>query len=306
MALLVSFQVSCGADHRCRQFAVVSIESASEAATDRALRGSPEAPGHDGATMAAMNAHIRSSVLPLAAAMTTWVVAVASLVAMLVFDLRLSAAGRSDLQQFLDGSVLFTHPRPERDGRWIGAGYPATAPSGRLAVSVCSRSRLPSLASSTSTPPTGRSPDPARCRARSWPRSSAPRTYIPWLMLLGLILLLTPSGRLTGRFTRFAAWTTWLAASSASPLACCAPMTATSRRSESSAIRSRSLQDGVLLRHRVGRDRRGPPRRGRRCGCDCRAVSRGAGRGTAATALARDGGDPVRRCSCSGRLLRRC
>jgi hypothetical protein len=31
--------------------------------------------------------------------------------------------------------------------------------------------------------------------------------FIPWLVLLGLILLLTPSGRLSGRFTRIVAWT---------------------------------------------------------------------------------------------------
>ena len=57
-----------------------------------------------------MNAHIRSTSLPLAAVIVTWVALVACAAAALVLDLRLADAGRSDLQQFSTGGVVFLIP----------------------------------------------------------------------------------------------------------------------------------------------------------------------------------------------------
>jgi signal transduction histidine kinase len=153
-----------------------------------------------------MNAITRSGGRPLAAALTIWAVAAACLVAMLLLDLRLSAVGRSDLRQFLSGGAFFSIPilsamivgsalvlrRPHHPVGWLFL---------LLAVAVTVAGVIDEYASYGAVARPGSLPGAQLVAV------IGARTYIPWLMLLGFILLLTPSGRLSSRFMRLAAWT---------------------------------------------------------------------------------------------------
>jgi signal transduction histidine kinase len=142
---------------------------------------------------------------PLAAAMTTWVVAAACCLVMLLLDLRLSDAGRSDLQQFLSRSIFFSIPilsamivgsalairRPHHPVGWLFL---------LLALAINIAGVIDEYAAYGAVARPGSLPGAQLAAV------VGARTFIPWLMLLGFVLLLTPNGRLTGRFTRLAAW----------------------------------------------------------------------------------------------------
>jgi signal transduction histidine kinase len=152
-----------------------------------------------------MNIVARMSGRPLAAAMTTWVVAAACCLVMLLLDLRLSDAGRSDLQQFLSGSIFFSIPilsamivgsalairRPHHPVGWLFL---------LLALAINIAGVIDEYAAYGAVARPGSLPGAQLAAV------VGARTFIPWLMLLGFVLLLTPNGRLTGRFTRLAAW----------------------------------------------------------------------------------------------------
>jgi signal transduction histidine kinase len=155
-----------------------------------------------------MNPHTRSAVLPRAAVGTTWVVAAACVAATLILDLRLSDVERDDLREtFSNSGAIFFVPlasalvvgsalairRPRHPVGWLFLS---------LAVGVCVGGLLDAYAAS------GAIARPGSLPGAEIAAVMGDRVFIPWLMLLGLILLLTPSGRLHGRYSRLAAWTT--------------------------------------------------------------------------------------------------
>ncbi len=135
----------------------------------------------------------------------TWGVLVVSAIVTIVFDLRLAAAGRSDLQLLLAPSVLFLIPivsttiigsalvlrRPQHPVGWLFLLLSIS-----IFIPVDSYARYGALARPGSLP-----------GAHVVMMISA-STFLVWQLLLALILLLTPSGRLTNRITRFIAWST--------------------------------------------------------------------------------------------------
>jgi signal transduction histidine kinase len=138
--------------------------------------------------------------------MTAWVIAVACLVVVLLFDLRLADAGRSDLQQFRSGAAVFSIPilsamvvgsalvirRPHHPVGWLFL---------LLAVAINIAGVIDEYAAYGAVARPGSLPGAQLAAV------IGDKTFIPWLMLLGLILLLTPSGRLNGRYPRLAART---------------------------------------------------------------------------------------------------
>jgi signal transduction histidine kinase len=146
----------------------------------------------------------------MTAVIATWVVMAACVVAMLVLDLRLAAVGRGDLQQLLSGiSLVFVIAilsaaivgstlvirRPYHPVGWLFL---------LLAVVINATGVVDGYTAYGAVARPGSLPG-ARLAA-----VISASMFIPFLLLPALILLLTPSGRLTGRFTRLAVWTTVL------------------------------------------------------------------------------------------------
>ncbi len=215
--------------------------------------------------------------------------------------------GRSDLQQVLDPKAVFWHPHPEYYDRWIGAGHPAATPPGRLVVPGARDRHQRRWRDRSATPPTGRWPGPVRCRARRWWRSSAPRCSF-WLGLPGLDPAVDAQRPADRPHTRIAAWATVMGAVVAILRRDCAPIQRRLRIARCHpAIRSKSPR-APMCSTSFG----GPGSCAVHLGVivggggDRRAVRTGAGNGTAAIALARDGGDPVRAVRVRGIDRRRC
>ncbi|MFL5759766.1 MAG: sensor histidine kinase [Thermomicrobiales bacterium] len=155
--------------------------------------------------MAAMNVQARSSALSLAAAMTTWSIAAACFVTTLLLDQRLSSAGRSDLRETFSSGVVYAIPiisaivvgsalvirRPHHPVGWLFL---------LLSVAITIAGVIDGYAAYGAVAKPGSLPGAQMAAV------IGARTYVPWLMLLGFVLLLTPSGRLNGRFARLAAW----------------------------------------------------------------------------------------------------
>ena len=153
-----------------------------------------------------MNVEIRPPVLPVAAVIATWAIAAACIVEMLMLDLRLADVGRSDLQQMLDGRALFLIPfmsaalvgsalvirRPEHPVGWLFLLLASVIP---VSGAIDGYAAYGAIAKRGSLP----GADTVAVIGAS--------TFIPMIMLPGLILLLTPAGRLDRPFARAIAWT---------------------------------------------------------------------------------------------------
>lgn len=153
-----------------------------------------------------MNAQpVRPALLPLLTVIATWVVMAACLVVIVVLDLRLADVGRSDLQQFFNGGGVFLIPilsaaivgsalvirRPHHPVGWLfllltGVIVVTSLVDGYAAYGAVAR--------------------PGALPGAQLAAVIGSKMFVPWMMAPGLILLLTPSGRLTGRLTRAAAW----------------------------------------------------------------------------------------------------
>ena len=146
-------------------------------------------------------------VRPLAAVIAGGLAILACLIAILVLDRGLSAVGRSDLSQIREGGFMILVPflssvvvgaalalrRPRHPVGWLflvfGFSLVATgAIDSYVAYGAIAR--------------------PGALPAAALMAVVGDATFIPWLALLGLIMLLTPSGQLTTRPWRIAAWAT--------------------------------------------------------------------------------------------------
>jgi signal transduction histidine kinase len=154
-----------------------------------------------GATIGAMNAQTRSTVLPLAAVAATWVIAAACFAVMLALDLRLADAGRGDLQQLLDARAIFAIPILSM--AVVGSALAIHRPHHPVGWLLL----LLAIATAADGVSVGYAVYGAVVRPGSLPGAQmvaviSASMFIPWIMLPALILLLTPGGRLNGRLTR--------------------------------------------------------------------------------------------------------
>jgi signal transduction histidine kinase len=152
-----------------------------------------------------MNVQARPGLLPLFAVIATWVVALACVGVMVVLDLRLADMGRSDLQQFLNGSVIFLIPI--LSAAIVGSALVIRRPHhpvGWLFLLLTGVIVVTGLVDSYAA--YGAVARPGALPGAQLAAVIGSKMFVPWMMVPGLILLLTPSGRLTGRLTCLAAW----------------------------------------------------------------------------------------------------
>jgi len=129
----------------------------------------------------------------------------ACLVVMVVLDLRLADMGRSELQQFLNGSVIFLIPI--LSAAIVGSALVIRRPHhpvGWLFLLLTGVIVMTGLVDSYAA--YGAVARPGALPGAQLAAVIGSKMFVPWMMVPGLILLLTPSGRLTGRLTRLAAW----------------------------------------------------------------------------------------------------
>ena len=144
--------------------------------------------------------------LPLTAVILGWLGSLACLVIMVTVEMQLSAVGRADLSErwaglaflppFLSAGIVgsaLALRRPRHPVGWLFLG---------LAVSLAAAGAIDAYAVY------GAIARPGSLPGAELMAVVGDITFIPWLTLLGLITLLTPSGRLTSRTWRFAAWVT--------------------------------------------------------------------------------------------------
>lgn len=142
----------------------------------------------------------------LTAVTVGWLIGFACLIATVVLEIRLSEAGRADLSErwaglafllpFLSAGVVGTTLALRRPRHPVGWLFLALALSLAAAGAIDSYAVYGAVARPGSLP------------AAEFMAVVGDITFIPWLTLLGLIMLLTPSGHLTARPWRFAAWAT--------------------------------------------------------------------------------------------------
>jgi len=135
----------------------------------------------------------------------------ACLVAIVAFDYRLAALGRADLASAREvGLVYFV---PCLSAAVVGAALAVRRPRHpvgwlflALGLSFVAAGVIDSYAAYGAVARPGALPGAALAAV------VGDATFVPWLALLGLIMLLTPSGHLTARPWRLAAWATGLSA----------------------------------------------------------------------------------------------
>ena len=141
---------------------------------------------------------------PLAAVICGWACLVTSVAIELMFEYRLNNIGRDDLIEFRSEGLVFVLPvlsaavvgsalalrRPSHPVGWLFIG---------LALAITGSGVLDAYTAY------GAVARPGSLPAAGFVASAADAAFIPWLMLLAFILLLTPTGRLTSRPARLAA-----------------------------------------------------------------------------------------------------
>ncbi len=157
-----------------------------------------------------MNTSIRPAPLPLVAVTATWVIVVACIVVMLVLDLRLSSAGRSDLQQVLLGIYFLI---PIASAALVGSALVLRQPRHPvgwlfliLSVFITGTGVIDGYVAYGAVARPGSLPGAQMVAVFGG------SMFIVWLSLPALILLLTPGGRIANRFTRCCVWTTAIGA----------------------------------------------------------------------------------------------
>lgn len=147
--------------------------------------------------------------LPLVAVIAGWLGILACLITMIALDRQLSSAGRGDLAQVLRaGSVLLV---PCLSSAVVGAALALRRPRHPVgwlflafALALVAAGPIDAYAAY------GAVARPGALPAASLMAVVGDATFLPWLVLLGLIMLLTPGGTLTTRPWRVAACATVL------------------------------------------------------------------------------------------------
>jgi len=151
----------------------------------------------------------RPGSLPLAAVISAWLATLVCLTTALHLEHQLSAVGRDDLSKLRTDGLLLLAPlvgsmlvgsalavrRPRHPVGWLFLTF---------ALSLVAAGAVDGYAAY------GAIARPGSLPAADFVAVVGDATFIPWLTLLGLILLLTPSGQLTSRWWRIVAWGTGL------------------------------------------------------------------------------------------------
>lgn len=158
-----------------------------------------------GATIAAMSTHSRSSLLPSIAVIGTWVVLAGCFVVMVLLDLRLADVGREDLQQTLSGDIFYGVPLLA--AAIVGSALAIRRPHHPVGwLFLLLTLVFVSMGVMDSYTAYGAVARPGSLPGAEMVAVIGSKMFLPWLAVPGFILLLTPSGRITGRITRLAAW----------------------------------------------------------------------------------------------------
>jgi hypothetical protein len=142
---------------------------------------------------------------PLAAVIVGWLGIILGLAVMLILDARIRDAGRGDLAQFGKANTLYvvavvssaiTGSALAIRRPWHPVGWLFLA----VGVSILVSGVIDGYAAYGNVARPGTAPAAALAAV------IADSFFVPWLMLLGLIMLLTPGGRLDAPLWRLAAW----------------------------------------------------------------------------------------------------
>lgn len=142
---------------------------------------------------------------PLVAVIVGWLAFVVCLISIFQLDHRLSEAGRDDLSE-LDG-VGWVFLAPMLSAVIVGTALALRRPHHpvgwlflALGLTLAASGSIDSYAAY------GAVARPGSLPVANFVAVIGDSTFIPWLVLLGLIMLFTPSGKITGRPWRVAAW----------------------------------------------------------------------------------------------------